>query len=128
MKLRWGAPSIVTAEVALVFEWGASSRLALMGQLHAAFPPKIEKKLIELNIDAVGIWISDRGDFSLDATLYDSHIAFAQLSGDARCGCTAARLVLPLLRGGYHPEFNAPAGFPKLERMKIELPTRTTSG
>ena len=81
LRIGWGAPTLVTAELALVFEWGASSRKALMGQLHAAFPPdrdpkKPGKKFLELNIDALGIWDSQSGDFSLDATLYDSHIAF----------------------------------------------------
>ena len=43
LRLGWGAPALITAELALVFEWGASSRKALMGQL-AAFPPDRDKK------------------------------------------------------------------------------------
>ena len=122
LKLSWGAGEIVTAELALVFEWGASSRRALMGQIHAAFPPKLEKKLIQINIDAVGIWDQQRGDFSLDATLYDSHIAFVQLSGDAALRLHSGTDSFFLFSvGGYHPEFNAPASFPKLERLKIKL-------
>ena len=64
LRLGWGTPAMITAELALVFEWGASSRRALMGQLHAAFPPKLEKpgkKFLELNIDALGIWDSQTG-------------------------------------------------------------------
>ena len=122
LMLTWGAPTIVTAELALVFEWGASSRLALMGQLHAAFPPKLEKKLIQINIDALGIWDRDRGDFSLDARLYDSHVAFAKLSGDAALRMKSGEGSFFLFSiGGYHPEFSAPAHFPKLERLKIVL-------
>ena len=63
-----------------MFEWGASSRRALMGQLRAAFPPDLDpkkpgKKFLEINIDALGIWDTQNGEFSLDATLFDSHIA-----------------------------------------------------
>ena len=101
LRLGWGAPTIVTAELALVFEWGASSRKALMGQLHAAFPPdsteEAGQEVLEINIDALGIWDSQSGDFSLDATLYDSHIAFVQLSrrrgaaDEARRGSSSSR-------------------------------------
>ena len=125
LRLGWGRPAIITAEVALVFEWGASSRRALMGQLRAAFPPDLDpkkpgKKFLEINIDALGIWDSQNGEFSLDATLFDSHIAFIQLSGDAALRMKQGETFLFSL-GGYHPEFAAPASFPKLERMTIKL-------
>jgi hypothetical protein len=120
LKLTWA--EVVTAELALVFEWGASSRRALLGQLHAGFPPKLEQKLIQINIDALGIWDRDRGDFSLDARLYDSHIAFAHLTGDAALRLKSGDDAFFLFSiGGYHPEFNAPATFPKLERLTIKL-------
>jgi hypothetical protein len=122
LRLSWGTPAVVTAELALVFEWGASHRRALMGQLHAAFPPKLDKKLLEINIDALGIWDPDAGDFSLDARLYDSHIAFVELSGDVAFRMHHGQGAFFLFSaGGYHPEFAAPPTFPKLERMKIKL-------
>jgi len=125
LRLGWGRPAIITAELALVFEWGASSRKALMGQLRAAFPPDLDpkkpgKKFLEINIDALGIWDSQNGDFSLDATLFDSHIAFIQLSGDAALRMKRGEVFLFSL-GGYHPEFAAPPTFPKLERLTIKL-------
>ena len=131
LRLGWGGPAIITAELALVFEWGASSRKALMGQLRAAFPPDVDpkqpgKKFLELNIDALGIWDSQNGDFSLDATLYDSHIAFIQLCGDAALRMKRGELFLFSL-GGYHPEFAAPPSFPKLQRLTIKLADSRTS-
>ena len=125
LRLGWGRPAIITAELALVFEWGASSRKALMGQLRAAFPPDVDpkqpgKKFLEINIDALGIWDSQNGDFSLDATLFDSHIAFIQLSGDAALRMKRGELFLFSL-GGYHPEFAAPPSFPALQRLTIKL-------
>jgi hypothetical protein len=125
LRLGWGRPAIITAELALVFEWGASSRKALMGRLRAAFPPDLDpqkpgKKFLELNIDALGIWDSQNGEFSLDATLFDSHIAFIQLSGDAALRMKRGETFL-LSLGGYHPEFASPPSFPKLERLTIKL-------
>jgi Family of unknown function (DUF6603) len=125
LRLGWGRPPIITAELALVFEWGASSRKALMGQLSAAFPPDLDpkkpgKKFLEINIDALGIWDSQNGDFSLDATLYDSHIAFIQLSGDAALRMKRGEVFLFSI-GGYHPEFAAPPTFPKLEKLTMKL-------
>ena len=68
-----------------------------------------------------GIWDRDRGDFSLDATLYDSHIALRQaVRATRRCGMKSGDDSFFLFSiGGYHPEFAAPASFPKLERLKI---------
>lgn len=122
LKLSWGVPAIVTAELGLVFEWGTSSRRALIGQLHAAIPPKRLVPIVELHIDAAGIWDKDRGEFSLDATLYDSHIACIHISGDVALRLKSGDDSFFLLSiGGYHPEFNAPATFPKLQRMKVAL-------
>jgi hypothetical protein len=76
--------------------------------------------VIELNVDAVGIWDRQSGDFSLDATIYDSHIAFVRLSGDVAIRCHSGEDSFFLFSaGGYHPEFAAPPNFPKLQRLKI---------
>jgi hypothetical protein len=119
-KLSLGAGNMITAELGLIFEWGASSRRALIGQLHVAIPPKRVVPIVELHIDAAGIWDPDKGEFSLDATLYDSHIACIKVSGDVALRTKRGDDAFFLLSfGGYHPEFNAPATFPKLQRMKV---------
>ena len=120
LQLSLGVPAFLTAELGLVFEWGASSRRALIGQLHLALPPRVGPKVVEINIDAAGIWDGDA--FSLDATIYDSHIACVQISGDVAFRMKSGDSSFFLLSlGGYHPEFNAPANFPKLQRMKVAL-------
>jgi hypothetical protein len=125
LQLAWGFPILIRAELALVFEWGASSRRALMGQLHSLF--EIERsggkpplKVLELNVDAVGIWDNQSGDFSLDATIYDSHLLFIALSGDVALRMKRGEFFL-FSAGGYHPEFAVPANFPKLERLQIKF-------
>jgi hypothetical protein len=122
IKLSLGARNIITAELGLVFEWGAGSRRALIGQLHVAIPPNRPVPIVELHVDAAGIWDRDRGEFSLDATIYDSHIACVHISGDLAIRTRSGDDSFFLFSlGGYHPEFNAPAGFPKLQRMKVAL-------
>jgi hypothetical protein len=94
-----------------------------MGQLarrsRPTDPKKPGKKFLEVNLDVLGIW-GDDDDFSLDMTLFDSHIAFIQLSGDGALRMKRGETFLFSL-GGYHPEFAAPASFPKLERITIKL-------
>ena len=120
LQLSWGVPALVKANIALLFEWGQSSRRALVGQLHVAIPPSRLEPIIELHVDAAGIWDRQSGDFSLDATLYDSHIAFIRISGDVAIRMHHGEDAFFLFSmGGYHPEFAAPPAFPKLQRLKI---------
>ncbi|HEV7808679.1 MAG TPA: DUF6603 domain-containing protein [Solirubrobacteraceae bacterium] len=126
VSLGFATPPVVRAELGVVYEFGAG-RWAVMGQLHAEFPPTVKgaqvtQKILEMHIDAVGILDLGRGEFSLDATLYDSRIAFVSFSGDVsvrvRKGDSSFFLVSA---GGYHPKFAVPPGFPRLQRLTISL-------
>jgi hypothetical protein len=125
LKLGIGTPPWLTAELALVVEFGGGEtrRVALMGQLHAGLPRGSPKKILELHVDGVGIWDLEHDEFSLDARIYDSRLAFATLAGDVairKRDREADRYVL-ISAGGYHPEFPVPAAFPKLDRLRISL-------
>ena len=120
--LGWGTPSVITAELAVIYEFGDNPRLVLLGQLHLAFPQKSPKKFLEMHLDAAGIWDINRHEFSLDARLYDSHIAFVTLDGDMALRIHKGDDPYFLFSvGGYHPEFAVPPNFPKLERLRIKL-------
>ena len=94
----------------------------LMGQIHIALPRKSPVKVLDVHADFVGLWDTGRGEFSLDGTIYDSHLGPVKFSGDiavrSRKGDDAYFL---FSAGGYHPEFNVPAGFPALRRLTISL-------
>jgi hypothetical protein len=120
--LGFGRPAILTAELMVILERGngENTKLAILGQLHLELP-RHPKQVLVMHVDGAGIWDFERGTFSLDARLYDSRLAFITFHGDFACrhssrGDDAGYLVSA---GGYHPEFAAPASFPKLERLKI---------
>jgi hypothetical protein len=122
LSLGWGTPPAITAELMVIYEFADNPRLVILGQLYLAFPQKSPKKFLEMHLDAVGIWDIDRHEFSLDARLYDSHIAFVTLDGDMALRVNRGDNPFFLFSvGGYHPEFAVPPNFPKLERLRIKL-------
>ena len=123
VKLGVGTPPWLFAELALVYDFGETRRLALMGQVHAALPRGVPKKILELHVDGAGIWDLERDEFSLDLRIYDSRLAFATFGGDMairRHNRENERYVL-ISAGGYHPEFPVPPAFPKLDKVRISL-------
>ncbi len=121
LLLNWGPAKLITAELALIFEWGENHRRVLLGQLHIVAPTK-GKTILSVHMDAVGIWDLDKKEFSLDARLYDSFIAFVTLAGDMALRIREGSDPFFLLSiGGYHPEFTVPPQFPKLERVTVKF-------
>ena len=114
---------MITAELGVIYEFG-SKRWVMLGQIQALYPAKpptgLGKRLLEMHVDAVGDWDPEREAFSLDATLYDSKIAFVSFSGDVAVRVRKGETFL-FSAGGYHPEFAVPPGFPRLQRVKISL-------
>ena len=72
-QIAWGTPTLITANLAVVLEFGARLRLLILAQI-VAILPKPENDLIRLQMDAVGVLDFDQGTASLDATLYDSRL------------------------------------------------------
>ncbi|MCU0602419.1 MAG: hypothetical protein MUC33_07140 [Desulfobacterales bacterium] len=121
-KIEWGTPTLITADLAVVLEFGARLRLLLLARI-AAVLPKPENDLICLQMDAVGVLDFDQGSAALDASLYDSRL----LKKFVLTGDMAMRLKwegaphFALAIGGLHPAFSPPAGFPVLERITLNL-------
>lgn len=122
VQIAWGAPPLITADVALVFEFGARLRMLILAQI-AAILPRQDNDLVRLKMDAVGVVDFDQGTAELDATLHDSRL----LKKFVLTGDMAMRVKwegspnFALAVGGLHPAYNPPRGFPKLERMAINL-------
>src|SRR5829696_4640144 len=121
-QIAWGTPPLITADVALVFEVGARLRMLILAQI-AAILPRQDNDLVRLKMDAVGVVDFDQGTAELDATLHDSRL----LKKFVLTGDMAMRVKwegspnFALAVGGLHPAFNPPRGFPKLERIAINL-------
>lgn len=122
VQISWGTPTLVTAELAVVLEFGQRLRLLILAQI-AALLPKPENDLVHLQMDAVGVLDFDQGTAELDATLHDSRL----LKKFVLTGDMAMRLKwqssphFALAVGGLHPAFNPPPNFPKLKRVAIDL-------
>jgi hypothetical protein len=121
-QLEWGTPTLLTAQIAVVLEFGARLRLLVLAQI-AAILPEPKNDLIRLQLDAVGVVDFDQGTAAVDASLHDSRL----LRKFVLTGDMALRLkwVAPpnfaMAVGGLHPAFNPPPNFPKLERIAINL-------
>lgn len=124
VRIEWGTPALLTADLAVVLEFGARLRLLIMGRL-AAILPRPDHDLLRIQMDALGVLDFDQGTAALDATLHDSRL----LNRFALTGEMAMRLkwqgapAFALAVGGLHPAFNPPPGFPKLARVAINLTT-----
>ncbi len=139
--IGWGgSPPILTMEIGIILELPEPVRLMILGRLRVTLPPKTdesdepgelenggeEKKQeapkIKLQLDCLGIFDFGSGDISLDAYLYDSTIGpFTITGGMALRASFGAKPLFLLSVGGFHPAFQAPAGFPSLERVAIGL-------
>jgi hypothetical protein len=119
--IGWGTPTVLTIELALVLEFPSPSRLIALGQFRALLPSK-DKPLVRLHMDALGVVDFDRGELAIDATLYDSRLLHFIISGDMalRVRWTNDPTFL-LAVGGFHPRFQPPPGFPRLDRIAVNL-------
>ncbi|HKV35778.1 MAG TPA: DUF6603 domain-containing protein, partial [Pyrinomonadaceae bacterium] len=122
VQLAWGTPPLITADIALVLEFGTRRRLLILAQVLSVLP-KPDHELVRLQMDAVGVLDFDQSTAALDATLHDSRL----LNKFALTGDMAMRLKwdsspnFAFAVGGLHPAFNPPPNFPKLARISINL-------
>lgn len=121
VRIGYGSPEFITATIAVIIELPMPIRVALLGQL-AAFFPQPDNAVVELHIDVLGTFETDKKLISIDATIYDSRILTYTLTGDA-----ALRLqygdnpVFAMSLGGFHPKFSPPPNFPTLRRLSLSL-------
>lgn len=120
VKLGYGTPTLVTAEIGLILKV-PDPIIVLLGSISAKLPTA-DAAVIDINLDILGILDFGQKLFSLDASLRDSRIAIFAISGDM-----AMRLSwgdppsFALSIGGLHPAFQPPPGFPTLRRVSISV-------
>lgn len=124
-KLTYGRnPTLVNLDVALIYAWGKSHRLILLGRLWSLLPTE-KSAVLKIYLDAVGVLDLGAGTVALDAVLLpDSRLCgrFA-LTGSAalRGSDDVGGFVLAV--GGLHPAYPHPAGLPRLDRLTLALTT-----
>ncbi|MDF2782379.1 MAG: uncharacterized protein K0S96_2184, partial [Geminicoccaceae bacterium] len=123
-RITWGTPVMVVLDLALILEFGNRTRLIVLGRVSSILPSR-ENDLVRLNMDALGLIDFDEGRAEFDAVLVDSRLAHKFVL----TGAMAMRMRwtsgpgtgFALAVGGLNPHFAPPAGFPKLDRVTINL-------
>lgn len=119
IRIGWGTPRSLTADVLVLLEGPSPLRILVLAS-GALGLPTLEKRIVDVRIDALGVLDLDRGTLAIDASLHDSTIAGCALSGDLalRANLKSPR-ALAFAIGGFHPRFTPPAGFPALRRVEL---------
>ena len=124
VRIGWFTPTLITADLAVILEFGARKRLLLLGRVHAALP-SADQPLLRLTLDAIGVFDFDAGTAALDAVLVDSRLLerFVLTGGGALRSRWSRPRSFALAVGGMNPGFTLPADFPLLERLTLSLAT-----
>jgi hypothetical protein len=121
VQLRWGTPTLLTLDLALLIELPSPVRVVVLGRLQVLLPNQ-SHPLIQIRMDALGVLDVSAETVALDATLYDSKILQFTLTGDmALCAGWGRQPQFVLAIGGFHPRFAAPPGLPALQRLALQL-------
>ncbi len=119
-EIIWGsATPLVVFNFGVIIELGGPGLVVLIGQGSTALPTK-ETPVVEINVDLLGFIDLGAETVAIDAELYDSRITVYPLSGEMalRSGWgSEADFIWSM--GGFHPRFNPPPGFPRLDRLMI---------
>jgi hypothetical protein len=119
--IGWGSPTLLTLKLGLLLEFPDPTRLILLGRL-ALLLPNPKKPVARIQMDSIGVLDFDKGELSLDATLFDSRLLEFVLTGDMALRISwGAEPQFLLSVGGFNPRFPAPAGLRPLDRLAISL-------
>lgn len=124
VRIGWFTPTLVTLDMALIMQFGARTRLLVLGRI-AALLPTPENDLVRLVLDAMGVIDFDVGTASIDAMLVDSRLAHkfpitGSMAMRARWTSGPGRGFVMAV-GGLNPHFAAPESLPALQRVGIAL-------
>jgi hypothetical protein len=126
VKIGWGSPTIITADIGIFLEFPDPVRIVLLGQVEAALPEE-KKALVVIHLDVLGVLDFAKEELTFQASLYDSRILSFTLFGDSAFllgwGCDP-RFALSL--GGFHPKFTPPPPpivFADLKRLTLDIGT-----
>lgn len=117
--LGWGTPTLIEAQLGILIELPDPVRIGILGSLSVYLPYR-DAPLVELHADIAGLIDFGAQELSIDASLHDSRVVLFALSGDM-----AMRLLwgdqpsFAMSFGGFHPHFQAPPGFPSLQRLAL---------
>ena len=123
-KIGWGTPTLLTIDLGLMIEVPDPVRILILGVLKALLPDE-EKRLLQLQVNFLGVIDFEAETLSFDASIYDSRLLTYTLSGDMAVRLSwGADPNFLLSVGGFHPEYEPPTiALPDLRRLSIQLLT-----
>ncbi len=121
LEIGWGTPTLIVAEIGFLIEVPSPIVLAILGQLSMELPDP-DAPIVEFHVDVLGVIDFGQQLFSIDATIHDSRIALFTVSGDMAFRLTWGDSPSFLFAiGGFNPHYQAPPGFPTLNRLTVAL-------
>ncbi len=123
VKLTFGRMQMVRLDLAFIMQFGdaVNTRLVVLGRLSSVLPTD-SVRVVQLSLDAVGVFDFSAGTAALDAVLVDSKLCGRfPLTGAAAFRRVPGVSGFALAVGGFHPRFAAPPGFPTLPRVTVAL-------
>jgi hypothetical protein len=126
-QIEWGTGGMIYADLGVFIELTDSGggitvlRIALLGLVHMTLPAAAAP-VADITLDVLGVLDFAAQTLSLDAGLRNSTIATFPLTGQAalRAGWGSNPEFLFAI-GGFNPHFQAPAGFPALQRIALAI-------
>jgi hypothetical protein len=121
VQIGWGTPALVTVELGVVIELPDPILIAVLGSLTSVLPTA-DLDLVELHVDFSGVVDFEAGTVAVFASLHDSSVVGFALAGDmALRAVFTDQPTFVLALGGFHPGFDAPCGFPELQRLSLGI-------
>ncbi len=117
LRLGWGINELITVDLGVFVELPFKNRLILLGGLSMILPDR-RAALIEINVDIFGDLNFAEQYVLIHGVLRDSRIRSVLLVGDFAFFLswgTNPQFLLSV--GGFHPNYEQPAGFPVLSRL-----------
>jgi hypothetical protein len=121
VRIGWGTPTLVEAELGIVLALPDPVVISVVGSVTSMLPdPDLD--LVALNLDIAGTIDFEAMTLSLSAGLHDSHVVGFALSGGMELRADfGSRPSFLMALGGFHPDFEAPPGFPSVDRLRLAL-------
>jgi hypothetical protein len=121
-KIGWGTPTLLTIDLGLMIEVPDPVRILIVGVLRALLPDE-DKRLLQLQVNFLGIIDFEAQSLSFDASISDSKLLTYTLYGDMAVRLSWGSDPNFLLSvGGFHPEYEPPPiALPELRRLSIQL-------
>jgi hypothetical protein len=121
-RIGWGTPTLLTIDLGLLIEIPDPVRMLVLGVVKATLPDE-NAKLLQLQINFLGVIDFEAQRLAFDASLYESKLLTYPLSGDMAVRLSwGAEPNLLLTAGGFHPAYEPPPlNLPTLRRLSLQL-------